>query len=104
MTAVVPRLDVEQPLTRMLEALDCRHFRHARAFERYRRSGAWMIGFHWCDSYRAHGSGAGECDRLVKIDRGPRRESAGLVYLHRNFGLISGTSAWFMPPRSAVAS
>jgi ParB-like chromosome segregation protein Spo0J len=29
---------------------------------------------------------------------------AGLVYLNRNFGLISGTSAWFMPPRSAVAS
>jgi len=28
---------------------------------------------------------------------------AGLVYLNRNFGLISGTSAWFRPPRSAVA-
>jgi hypothetical protein len=66
MTAVVPRLDVEQPLARMLEALDGRHFRHARAFERYRRSAAWMIGFHWCDSCRAHGSGASEWDRLVK--------------------------------------
>ena len=31
-------------------------------------------------------------------------DRAGLVYLNRNFGLISGTSAWFMPPRSAVAS
>ena len=29
---------------------------------------------------------------------------AGRVYLNRNFGLISGTSVWFMPPRSAVAS
>ena len=24
--------------------------------------------------------------------------------MNRNFGLISGTSAWFRPPRSAVAS
>lgn len=49
MTAVVRRLDVEQPLARMLEALDGRHFRHARAFERYRRSAAWMVtcGTHW---------------------------------------------------------
>jgi len=29
---------------------------------------------------------------------------AGWVCLNRNFGLISGTSAWFRPPRSAVAS
>jgi len=31
-------------------------------------------------------------------------ERAGWVCLNRNFGLISGTSAWFRPPRSAVAS
>jgi len=31
-------------------------------------------------------------------------DRAGWVCLNRNFGLISGTSAWFRPPRSAVAS
>src|ERR1019366_2182879 len=66
MTAVMRRLDVEQSLARMLEALDRRHFRDAPAFERDRRSAAWMTGFHWCASRRVHDSAASRRDRLVK--------------------------------------
>src|ERR1700680_3737472 len=37
MPSLMRRLDIKEPLTRVLEPLDGRHFRHARIVERYRQ-------------------------------------------------------------------
>ena len=46
MTTLVRRLDVKEPLARMLEALDGGHFRRACVCERYGTAVMWMLRCH----------------------------------------------------------